>query len=298
MTTTPGPAADDDVPEYVAALSLPGLADIHVHFLPESLQRRVWAYFDDAETNYGLAWPIRYRLDEGARLAILRRIGLQAVPALTYAHKPGMAQWLNEWGRRFAERVEDGVHCATLYPEPGVGDYVAAAIADGARLFKVHIQVGGFAPDDPRLDEAWGILAAGRMPVVIHCGSAPVDGPHTGPERISRLLARHPDLVLVIAHLGMPEYNEFADLAEAHTGVHLDTTMCGTDFSNGFAPLPDAYVERLAGLVDKVVLGSDFPSIPYPYAHQIQALARLGLGDEWMRAVLWSNGARLLGLPR
>jgi hypothetical protein len=45
-----------------------------------------------------------------------------------------------------------------------------------------------------------------------------------------------------------------------------------------------------------VVLGSDFPNIPYPYAHQLDALARLGLGDEWMRKVLWENGARLLGL--
>jgi predicted TIM-barrel fold metal-dependent hydrolase len=44
------------------------------------------------------------------------------------------------------------------------------------------------------------------------------------------------------------------------------------------------------------VLGSDFPSIPYPYAHQLAALARLGLGDDWLRAVLWSNGARLFGL--
>src|SRR5262249_17561103 len=107
---------------------------------------------------------------------------------------------------------------------------------------------------------------------------------------------RHPQLVLVIAHLGMPEYDEFADLAERHDGVHLDTTMGGTDFTNRFAPLPDAYVRRLAGLVDKVVLGSDFPSIPYPYAPQTQALARLGLGDDWMRAVLWANGARLLDL--
>jgi hypothetical protein len=298
MRTTPGPATDEQVPDYLAALSLPGLADIHVHFLPDSLQRRVWTFFDDAETNYGLAWPIMYRVDEGTRLTILRRLGLKAVPALTYAHRPGMAQWLNEWGREFAERVEDGVHCATLYPEPGVAGYVAAAIADGARLFKVHIQVGGFAPDDEQLDEAWEVLAGVRIPVVIHCGSGPLVGPHTGPKPISRLLARHPDLVLVIAHLGMPEYDEFADLAEAYAGVHLDTTMCGTDFTNQVAPLPDAYVERLTGLVDKVVLGSDFPSIPYPYAHQLQALARLGRGDEWMRAVLWSNGARLLGLDQ
>ncbi len=296
MTTTQGPVTDEQVPDYVAALSLPGLADIHVHFLPESLQRRVWAFFDDAERNYGLAWPITYRLDESTRLAILRGLGLRAVPALTYAHRPGMARWLNEWGRQFAERVEGGVHCATLYPEPGVGDYVAAAVAGGARLFTVHVQVGGFAPDDPRLDEAWEVLAGAGIPVVIHCGSGPLAGPHTGPKPISRLLARHPHLVLVIAHLGMPEYDEFADLAELHAGVHLDTTMCGTDFANRVAPLPDAYVKRLAGLVDRVVLGSDFPSIPYPYAHQLQALARLGLGDEWMRSVLWSNGARLLGL--
>jgi len=70
--------------------------------------------------------------------------------------------------------------------------------------------------------------------------------------------------------------------------------MSGPDFTNRCAPFPDGYVERLATLRDRVVLGSDFPNIPYPYAHQIDALARLGLGDDWMRAVLWHNGARFL----
>lgn len=296
QTTTPGPRSDEEVPGYVAALGLPGLADIHVHFLPEPMQRKVWAYFDAADQHYGWPWPITYRGDEDSRVATLRRLGLRAVPALTYPHRPGMAQWLNDWGRQFAERVPDGVHCATLYPEPGVGEYVAAAVAAGARLVKVHVQVGEFAPDDPRLDPAWEVLAASRTPVVLHCGSAPLPGRYTGPQRVGRLLARHPDLTLVIAHLGMPEYDAFADLAEEHVGVHLDTTMAATDFTNAFAPLPDSYVERLAGLGHKVVLGSDFPNIPYPYAHQLEALARLGLGDDWLRQVLWANGARLLGL--
>ena len=44
------------------------------------------------------------------------------------------------------------------------------------------------------------------------------------------------------------------------------------------------------------VLGSDFPNIPYPYAHQLEALDRLELGDDWLRAVLWHNGARLMRL--
>jgi len=43
------------------------------------------------------------------------------------------------------------------------------------------------------------------------------------------------------------------------------------------------------------VLGSDFPNIPYPYAHQIEALVRLDLGDDWLRRVLHDNGMRLLG---
>jgi predicted TIM-barrel fold metal-dependent hydrolase len=44
-----------------------------------------------------------------------------------------------------------------------------------------------------------------------------------------------------------------------------------------------------------VLLGSDFPNIPYSYTHQIEALERLDLGDDWLRAVLWENGARLFG---
>jgi predicted TIM-barrel fold metal-dependent hydrolase len=179
----------------------------------------------------------------------------------------------------------------------GVGEQVRDEIARGARLFKVHVKVGGFSPADPRLDDAWLALEEAQVPVVIHAGSAPSSGDHTGPAPVRRLLERHPRLVLVIAHQGMPEYDAFADLVGLYPGVHLDTTMVGTDFTNQFAPMPRRYLERLPGLRERIVLGSDFPNIPYPYAHQLQALARLGLGDDGLRSVLWDNGARLLGLP-
>jgi uncharacterized protein len=291
-----GPTSDEDIPRFVDQLGLPGLADVHVHFLPEPMLQKVWAYFDRAEASYGRAWPIQYRLSEADRLARLRGFGVRAIPALSYAHKPGMAAWLNAWSADFARRVPGAVHCATLYPEPDVGAYVREALDDGARLFKVHIQVGGFAPDDPLLTDAWAALEAAGAPIVIHAGSGPLVGPHTGPAGIRRLLAAHPKLTLVIAHLGLPEYHAFADIAEEHPRVYLDTTMAATDFTNAFAPLPPGYVERLGELGDQVVLGSDFPNIPYPYAHQLDALVRLGLGDDWLRRVLWHNGARLLGL--
>jgi predicted TIM-barrel fold metal-dependent hydrolase len=113
---------------------------------------------------------------------------------------------------------------------------------------------------------------------------------------MERVLRRHPGLVLVVAHAGMPDYLGFAALADRHPRVHLDTTMLGTPFTQEMAPMPAELPARLADLGDRVVLGTDFPNIPYPYGTQLDALARLELGADWLRAVCWSNGIRLLGL--
>jgi predicted TIM-barrel fold metal-dependent hydrolase len=107
-------------------------------------------------------------------------------------------------------------------------------------------------------------------------------------------MARHPDLIMVVAHLGAPEYGDFLDLAEKYSFVYLDTTMVFSDFMDAIAPFPRDLVRRLAELGERIVLGTDFPNIPYRYGHQLEALARLGLGDDWLRAVCWENPARLL----
>jgi hypothetical protein len=291
-----GPLTDADVPEFVSALGMPGLADVHVHFMPERVLGKVWAYFDRWRADDGSPlWPIHYRLPEHARLATLRALGVVTFTSLLYPHKPGMARWLNEWAGGFAARTPGCAATATFYPEPGVDGYVADAIESGARAFKVHLQVGGFDPRDRRLVPVWRRLAAAGLPVVVHAGSGPEPGTHTGPGPMSDVLERSPDLVAVIAHMGAPEYGEFLALCDRYPRVHLDTTMAFTDFMHGLAPFPPRLVPALASHADRIVLGSDFPNIPYAYAHQLRALVRLGLGDDWLRAVCWTNGARLLG---
>jgi predicted TIM-barrel fold metal-dependent hydrolase len=287
------PRDDADVPRYWRALGLPGLIDVHVHFLPERVQAKVWQYFADAESHYGAAWPITYALPEEERLAVLDRLGVRAFPTLPYPHRPGMAAWLNDWSAEFAAARPQVLQSATFYPEPEAPGYVAEALQAGARVFKVHVQVGRFDPRDLLLEPVWAQLEEAGTPVVIHCGSGPLAGEHTGPEPMAGLLERHPGLRLVIAHLGMPEYGAFLDLAERYDGVHLDTTMFATDFTERLMPFDPADRPRLAALREKVLLGSDFPSIPYPYAHQLAALHRLDLGEDWLRAILWHNGARL-----
>ena len=109
------------------------------------------------------------------------------------------------------------------------------------------------------------------------------------------VLERHPTLTAVIAHMGAPEYAEFLAMAEDFERVHLDTTMAFTDFFEEMAAFPRDLLPRLRGPRDRVLLGSDFPNIPYPYAHQLESLERLGLGEDWLRAVCWHNAVRLFG---
>ncbi|RLL70414.1 amidohydrolase [Streptomyces sp. Z26] len=285
-----------EVTAFRRSLGLPALVDVHTHFMPPRLLAKVWAYFDAAGPLVARPWPIRYRHDEERRLATLRGFGVRAFTSMLYPHKPGMARALNDWAADFAARTPDCLHTATFHAEPSAAADVARALEQGARVFKCHLQVGAYDPNDPLLDGVWGQLADAGVPVVTHCGSGPVPGPFTGPGPVAALLARHPRLPLTIAHLGMPEYEDFLRLAERYPRVTLDTTMAFTGFVEEDAPFPRRALPRLADLGDRVLLGTDFPNIPYAYAEALRGLERADLGTEWLRAVCHDNAARLFGL--
>ncbi len=285
---------DDDVPAFLAALGLPGIVDAHVHFLPERLQQAVWAWFDSLSP----PWPVTYRLSARQRLATLARVGVRHHTALAYAHQPGMLSFLNDHTLGLAAEVPAVIPTFTIYPEPGVAAETARCLAAGGRCVKVHLQVGGFDATDPRLDDAWALIEQARTPVVLHAGAVK-DGSGNerwcGPEPVRRLLDRFPGLRLVIAHLGAPDCTEFVTMAEDHPGVWLDTAMIFTD-PPYLGPAPVHLIDRLGALGDRIVFGSDFPTIPHAFAAQVAGLVQVGLGDDWLRGVLWHNGVALFGL--
>lgn len=296
------PLTDSDVPAWWQRLGLPGLFDIHTHFLPERMMTRVWAHFDAAGPLVGRPWPIEYRWDQDKRLAHLRAMGVRYFTALTYAHRPDMAADLTDFALNLSAHEPDCIPSATFFPEDGVLDLVGSALERGARVFKVHAQVGGFDLRVQELDAVWALLADTGTAVIVHVGSSPVarEG-FTGPDKLEGVLRRHPQLTAVIAHMGAPEYAEFLRLAERYPRVHLDTTMAFTDFLEESAPFPAHLLPRLAALADRVVLGTDFPNIPYPYIRQLEALEHLGekdprFDDDWLRAVCWFNPQKLIGL--
>jgi uncharacterized protein len=285
---------DDEIPGLLAGLGIPGIVDAHVHFLPDNVQDAVWRWFDRLTP----PWPVAYRVSASERLAVLAGAGVRHHTALAYPHRPGMLRFLNDHTLGLAAAEPAVIPTFSIYPEPGVGAETARCLAAGGRCVKVHLQVGGFDAVDPLLDGAWAQLAEAGTPVVLHAGAV-ADGSGNeqwcGPEPVRRLLARFPRLRLVIAHLGMPDCAAFVELAETQPALWLDTAMVFTD-PPYLGPSPLHLVPRLGALGDRIVFGSDFPTIPHQIAAQVSGLAALGLGDDWLRGVLWHNGVRLFGL--
>jgi uncharacterized protein len=291
------PADDPGVAAFVRdTLGLPGIVDVHVHLLPHRLQEAVWAYFDRLDDP---PWPIAYRDDEATRLATLRDLGVVAHTALAYGHRPGVAAWCNTHTLAAAEGDPRIVPTFTFHAEDDAPAYVADALARGGRIAKVHLQVGRFHTTDPRLDEVWPQLVASGVPALVHASAVyGVDGGHEfcGPDAVRALLDRHPDLTVVVAHLGAPDVDGFLTLAEAAPTVHLDTAMVLTDppyFDEGTGP----QLPRLRALSGRLLFGSDFPTIPHAYAAQVRGLAQLELDRDGLRGLLHDNAAALLGLP-
>ena len=293
------PATDADCAGFAAALGLPGYLDVHVHFLPERLQQAVWAYFDRLGDP---PWPIAYRDDEPTRLATLRELGVVAHPALAYAHRAGVAAWCNQHTLALADAHDQVLPTFTFYPEDGVEADVDAAIDRGARVAKVHLQVGRFHPDDPTLDRVWPRLVEAGVTVVIHASAVyGVEGgaDYCGPDGIARLLARFPGLTLVVAHLGAPDPDAaFVTLAEDRPELYLDTAMVLTEPAYLEAPgtEPPGRAARLAALAHdgKLLFGSDFPTIPHPYAAQVRGMAQLELDAAGLRKLLHDSAQALL----
>lgn len=263
--------------------------------MPDRIQQAVWAHFDELDDP---PWPIHYRIDESERLATLAKLGVIRHTALAYPHRPGVAAWLNEHTLALAAEQPQVVPTFTLFPEPEAPEYVAAALASGGRCVKVHLQVGKFDLTDPLLTEAWTLLEQARAPIVLHLAAVEDgSGGHQfcGAWALWDLLDRHPDLRPVVAHLGAPGATaELFDRAAEIPELRFDTAMAVIPIAQLWTP-PPWLPDRLADLGDRILFGSDFPTMPNPLADQVAALAQFGLGDGWLRAVLWENAAALFG---
>ena len=288
----PLPALEDEegprLPE-----GLPPVVDAHVHLFPDRVFEAVWRWFEQH------GWPIRYKLHTPGVVSFLLSRGVSRVVALHYAHKPGMARFLNGYMAEVVRAEPRVLGVATVFPgEEGARDILSEAFAAGLHGVKLHCHVQCFAPDAPQLHEVYAACAQAGRPLVMHAGREPAS-PHykcdvhalCSAARVERVLQEHPHLKLCIPHLGADEFDAYARLLERHDNLWLDTTMALADY------FPMAVPRRLLEVrPERILYGTDFPNIPYAWDREVRKLLALHLPEEAEAGILGQNALRLFSM--
>ncbi len=262
------------------------VVDIHVHLAPQRLAQAVSAKLAEM---YG--WHAPWPTDPEEVVHDLRMAGTDVMVAQPYAHKPGIAASLNDFGVQLARRHADVLTMATVHPddEDRVG-LLESALAAGAVGLKVHCAVQRTRPDDPRMADVYEACERRGTPILMHAGHGPDPStPHTGAAPFAELLRRHPSLRICVAHLGMPEPEAFFALAAQYEGVFLDLAAVPGSMIDA---LPLEAMDRLR---DRILWGSDYPNTmaaPRPAYDRMRAL---GVEGELLECVMWRNAPRFLG---
>jgi predicted TIM-barrel fold metal-dependent hydrolase len=262
--------------------------DVHTHLHPPRLFAAIRRWFAERSS-----WVLEHPTEPHEVVRALREQGVERFAFCSYAHKPGIARDLNRWLNATARELGAGaVPLGTVHvddPDPA-GD-MRDALRGGCAGLKVHEDVQRFGLDDPRLAGALGAVAEHEGFVLAHVGHIPwSDDTNDGPRRVAQVLERHPRLRIVVAHFGMPDYARYLDLAEREPRLFLDTTMAFAPESPSRIAVAREDVERGAR---QIVLGTDWPNIPYPYDGDLRGLRALGLRDETLRAITTENARRL-----
>jgi hypothetical protein len=210
-----------------------------------------------------------------------------------------MARALNAYVAELARRYPQIVPFGTVLPgEPGAEAIVAEALdVQGHVGLKLHCHVQKFSPDDPRLFPIYEAVAKRGKVIVLHAGKEPASPAYgfdcraaCGLEPVRRVIERYPELKLVVPHLGQSEDREFIQLCRESPNLYLDTAMA----IGGY--LTEASTrDQLLPVADKLLFGTDFPNLPYPWGLELDRLIGMGLPDDALDGILYRNAARLVG---
>lgn len=155
----------------------------------------------------------------------------------------------------------------------------------------------------------WALAAKHDVPAFVHSGRGP--GPSQGPRRhegccpdyqpdfgnptlLRPVLERHPNLRLVLQHVGFDYLEETIALMRDFPAIHVDMSVLN---SVGPRALHDASLRRLveSGLADRILLGSD----DQDYATIIERIEGADfLTPAQRRGIYYDNAARFLRLDQ
>ena len=212
-----------------------------------------------------------------------------------------------DWIAAFAAQAPDKIipFMALDPTEPGFLDDFERSRQDlGLRGVKLAPMYANFDPADPALDELYARAARHALPVLFHTGTtfcrlAPLR--FTRPALWDDVAMRHPDLVMVLAHLGHPWENEALVTARKHPNVFLDLSAL---YYRPWQLYNSLILAQEYRVTDKILFGSDYPfAAPGESIAGLRALNEMVAGTNLPRvahaaldAIIHRDSLTLLGL--
>lgn len=263
------------------------MIDIHTHLHPPRLTAAIRRWFAERSP-----WRLEHSAEPVDVARALRTAGIERFVFCSYAHKPGMARDLNAWLAQTSRELGGfGLPLATVHlDDANARQDLGDALDDGCIGLKIHEDVQQFGIDDPRFVPILDELARRDGFVLVHLGPIPWNfDTRNAPQRLESVLARHPTLRIVVAHMGVPETLAYFALAQTYPNLFIDTTMAfaSDDLRTTADP---AAIEAASG---SIVYGTDYPNIPYPYDGDRRAIEALGLTAAARAAIFGGNARRL-----
>lgn len=174
--------------------------------------------------------------------------------------------------------------------------FLTQKLPDGDPVFvgmKFHPEMNHFKADDEIVNAYLNLCARYQIPAVFHCGRSPSN---SSPERIYNIAKRHPDVPIILYHMGAFGSHEAAirvaeeALKNKDAKLYLETSQVD----------PDSVLKAIRTVgSDHVLFGTDacyYGKNHYSTYEKLIEVLKRELEEEDLEKVLSANARRLFGL--
>ncbi|TFF88117.1 MAG: amidohydrolase [Promethearchaeota archaeon] len=273
------------------------IIDSHVHFFPSKLFKAIWEFFEVPDKNgTPQGWPVKYKMETEELVQFLKKKNIKNYTTFNYAHKAGVAEFINEWTYKFIKKHKNAIPFGCVSPEDqNRGDYTRKLFDEYEfKGLKLQLLVQNFYPDDERMSPIYNLVIERGKFINFHVGTAPYRNKYVGYSNFIKFLKKFPNIHVIVSHMGGFEYKKFIKLVDQYENLYLDTAMIFIPeniFPERKSKLPDK--EDIISYSDKILFGSDFPNIPYDYENSVKGLLNLELPKSVYVKIFYENAKRL-----
>lgn len=161
----------------------------------------------------------------------------------------------------------------------------------GVKGLKLHPSYQFFYPNEARLYPLYQKAQELRIPIIFHIGTSIFKGTrlkYCDPIYLDDVAVDFPDLKIIMAHSGRGFwYEDCFSLSRLHRNLYMDIT--GLPPQNLLRYFPE--LEKNS---EKVVFGSDWPTMPTSIKANIEAIKQLPLSEKAIESILYKNAQRIL----